>query len=87
MSEITRGAVVVFQLDIPDLASVRYERDVLDLIGESIPWDRLPEGTRLLQARKTLYTIKNGAFVQGHPDLSEKSGEDAKVIPLPVKEG
>ena len=64
-----RGAVVTIQLDIPDLASVRYERDVLDLLGISIPWDKLPNGTKLIQAHKTLYTIKDdGSFRHGHED-------------------
>lgn len=54
-----KGVVITIQLDIPDLASVRYERDVLDMIGECIPWDRLPKGSRLMQARKMPYTIND----------------------------
>jgi len=80
--EITRGAIVTIQLDIPDLAAVRYERDVLDLISKTLPWDLLPDGTKLVLAKKTLYTIKNGAFTQGHPDVTEESSSLGSVTPM-----
>ncbi len=82
MSDVKRGAVITIQLDIPDLASVRYERDVLDLIGSAIPWDKLPDGTRLIQARKSLYMIKGDVLVSGEPDVSETLAE---IIPLNSK--
>lgn len=76
-----RGAVVTIVLDIPDLASVRYERDVLDLLGSSIPWDKLPEGTKLIQAHKSHYTIKDdGSFPHGHEDQG-RAGEFKPDVP------
>lgn len=61
---VRKGCLITFQLDIPDLASNRYERDVLDMIGECIPWDRLPKGTRLVQARKMPYTINEAGKIE-----------------------
>lgn len=80
--EIKRGAVITLQLDIPDIASVRYERDVLDLISEAIPWELLPDGTKLVLARKTHYTIKNGAFVEGHLDVTGEASPMGSVTPM-----
>lgn len=56
----TKGVLITLVIDVPDLASVRYERDVLDMISEALPWDRLPEGTKITQLRKMPYTIKGG---------------------------
>ncbi len=61
-----KGCLITIQLIVPDLASVRYERDVLDMIGEAIPWDRLPKGTRLMQAKKVHYIVNDdGEFESG----------------------
>lgn len=65
---IRKGCLITFQLDIPDLASNRYECDVLDMIGKCIPWDRLPEGARLVQARKMPYTINEAGKTEDDGD-------------------
>lgn len=54
-----KGVLITFQLIVPDLASVRYERDLLDMIGSSLPWDRLPKGTRLMEAKKIPYIVND----------------------------
>lgn len=61
----TKGVLITLVIDVPDLASVRYERDVLDMISDALPWDRLPEGTKIIQLRKMHYTNRKGVEPDG----------------------
>lgn len=63
---VRKGVRVTLVLDVPDdTTQVRLERDVLDLVGRSIPWDRLPAGTRLDQARTMRYLINEPDVPKG----------------------
>lgn len=53
---VRKGVRVTLVLDVPDeTTQVRTERDVLDMVGTAIPWDRLPAGTRLTQTGTERY--------------------------------
>jgi hypothetical protein len=63
---VRKGVRVVLVLDVPDdTTQVRLDRDVLDLVGRSLPWDRLPAGTRLEQARTVRYSISEPDVPKG----------------------
>lgn len=63
---VRKGVRVTLVLDVPDdTTQVRLERDVLDMIGRSIPWERLPAGTRLEQTRTMRYLITEPDVPEG----------------------
>lgn len=68
MSEVRvrKGVRVTLVLDVPDdTTQVRLDRDVLDLVGRSLPWDRFPAGTRLEQAGTVRYSISEPVVPKG----------------------
>lgn len=74
---VRKGVRVMLVLDVPDdTTQVRLDRDVLDMIGRAIPWDRLPAGTTLEQARTMRYLINEpdvpkGGTAHGTTDVPE----------------